>query len=174
MASVGDSRFIYFRLSDANENPVTGRVQTDFAIIFTRSNAICTDVLTISEIGYGRYFANYTASAAGTDYLEIYDAGTDNRVIDVEPIVPTIAQTLSSNLVNLTQDFGKPGALAPTAIPDPADYTMYVFLSSDWQTGNRGIAYAKGQTGLNPNGSWRSPITVSHGTYHVVAFQALN
>lgn len=169
MAVVGDSRFVYFSLADENGNPVTGRAKANFTITFTRGNVACTDVLTVSEIGGGRYFASYTADAPGTDYLGLYDPGTDTLIEDVEQI-----EGGATKLVTLNQDYGHAGALAFTAVPDPQDYTVYAFLSADWQTGNQRTAYAKGQSGLNPNGTWQTTIIVAPGVYNIVALNGTN
>jgi len=167
LAQVGTTRYIYFRLSDSDGNPVLLRVQANFAVIFTRNNQTCTDTLVISELGSGRYFAGYTPSAAGTDYVEIYDSGTDTRVEDVEEVLNPDTSG-SSEITILDENQGSPNALKVTQVSSPENYILYVFDSQDWQNGNQNVPYSLGQTGLNHNGTWQSKIEVLPGTYHIV------
>ena len=111
--------------------------------------------MVISELGTGRYFASYTPSAVGSDYIEIYDSGTDTRIEDVETI-------------ETSENQGAPNALKITQVTSPEKYVLYVFDSQDWQNGNQSVSYSLGQTGLNPNGTWQSKIEVMYGTYHIV------
>jgi hypothetical protein len=169
LAQVGTIRYIYFRLADSNGVAVTGRVQTDFSVVFTRNTLTCADTMVISELGTGRYFASYTPSAVGSDYIEIYDSGTDTRIEDVETIETSVDQASGSGeIVILDENQGAPNALKITQVTSPEKYVLYVFDSQDWQNGNQSVSYSLGQTGLNPNGTWQSKIEVMYGTYHIV------
>jgi len=54
-------------------------------------------------------------------------------------------------------------------VKGPQNYILMVFLSSDWQVGRYSPLYAVASTQLDPQGNWLStPLTVQHGTYHVV------
>jgi hypothetical protein len=166
MAKVGTVRYIYFRLADMDGEPVAGRTPSDLALTFTRNDAACADAVTIAENGGGRYHATYTPSSEGTDYIEIYDAATDVRVIDCEVIEISVGDQIaqSSQLVTLDED-SDPRLKQTDHI---TGFSLYVIPSSDWDAGHRTSLYAAGQTTLNPNGTWRSKISVIKGTYHIV------
>jgi hypothetical protein len=168
MAMVGTIRYIYFRLADSFEVPITGRVQSDFAVTFTRNNLAPPDVITIAEIGAGRYYASYTPTTQGEDYVEIYDAPTDTRVEDVEQIQSPSDFQPPPSYIALDQDYPTTGALTVTEVASPETYTLYVFEYDDWQIGNQLPAYARGQSELNSDGSWASTIYVVYGAYTVV------
>ncbi len=76
---------------------------------------------------------------------------------------------MSVGIVVLSQDYPTTSALRVTQVPSPAAFTLYVFLYKDWQNGNQKVHFSKGQTRLNPDGSWQTPITVLAGNaYNVV------
>ena len=171
MATLGLLRYVYFRLEDLSGAPVTGRTQASFAIIFTRNDVASPDTLTVSEIGGGRYEAKYTPTTTGTDYLEIYDATTDSRMEDVE-VIEIDGGSSGSSYVTLSQNYPTTGALTVTEVTSPQLYTLYVFLTSDWSVGRQATSYAQGQTALNPNGTWQSPIYVPSGIYTIVVISS--
>ena len=170
MAYVGTKRFIYFRLLDINSNPVTGRVQSQFSIIFTRNNTESPDTLTVTEIGAGRYFASYTPSTTGTDYVEIYDAATSIRAEDVEVIELSLTQILedtgiAGNVVVVNQDYGGAGVLRPS-VSNLSTYVLYAFLSSNWSIGNTNPAYAVASYQMDSTGNWS--FSLASNTYNLV------
>jgi hypothetical protein len=75
---------------------------------------------------------------------------------------------MSVNIITLTQDYPTAGTLKVTQVRSPETFTLYVFLYSDWIVGNQSSIYAKGQTGLNPDGTWQDPICVLSGVYNAV------
>lgn len=75
---------------------------------------------------------------------------------------------MAVNIITLTQDYPTAGALKVTQVPSPETFTLYVFLYSDWQVGNQSSIYAKGQTGLNADGTWQQPVCVLSGVYNIV------
>lgn len=75
---------------------------------------------------------------------------------------------MTVSVITLNQDFPTVAALQVTQVQHPEGYTLYLFLYSDWQIGNQSSIYAKGQTSLNADGSWQTPICVLEGTYNVV------
>jgi hypothetical protein len=168
MARVGRKRFIEFRLADITGAPVSTKVLTDLAVLFTRDDVTCTDGLTLVNKGNGLYILEYTPSAPGHDYIDIYDATDDLRNIDAEDVddVTTFFDITTS--IALTQDFGGTGVLKPV-ITNPQDYTLYVFPSQVWQTGQTDPVNSLAATGLDTLGNWlTSPLSVNHGTYHIV------
>jgi hypothetical protein len=176
VAQVGTKRFIPWRIADVNGNPVTGRQLSALQVIFLRNAAACSDALNLNEIQPGLYFLEYTPSSTGEDYLDIYDATNDERLVDDEVIVTIATGDGGSgsglNVVQLSQDTGGVGALKVT-LSDPSTYTLYVFVSQDWQSGRCSAADAVAQTAISSDGSWaESSLTVLPGTYHVVAMSA--
>lgn len=168
MARVNRKRYIEMRLIQVDGTPETGRVLSDFQVFFTRDTVTCTDSVSSVELGSGRYVIEYTPTLAGHDYIEIYDPPTDLRVIDSEDVDDTSTFFDLSSVVQLSQDYGSVGRLKPT-VTNPQDYILYVFKSSDWDTGKTSPNYAIGVSGLDISGNWTStPISVIHGTYHIV------
>lgn len=168
MARVGRKRFIEFRLADITGAPVSTKVLTDLSVLFTRNDVACTDVLTLVNKGSGLYILEYTPSANGHDYIELYDAADDIRHIDSEDVDDATTFFDITSSVLLTQDFGSVGALKPV-IANPQNYTLYVFVSQAWQTGQTDPGNAVAATNLDTSGNWiTSPLSVNHGTYHIV------
>jgi hypothetical protein len=167
---VGRKRFINFRIVDVDSVPQSGRVLGDFQILFTRDGSSCSDALSLINSGSGRYILEYTPSAAGFDFLEVYDSPTDIRVQDEEEI-DTIDSlfAIGAFTVNLTQDYGGVSALKPD-VSDPLNWTLFVYLSQDWQVGRREVDNAIGSTNLNAGGNWiTTPIPVPiNQTYHII------
>lgn len=174
MAQVSTKRFIPWRIADVNGNPVTGRQLSALQVIFLRDSVACSDALNLNEIQPGLYFLEYTPSAIGEDYIDIYDATNDERLVDDEVIVSAASEGGSGglNVVQLSQDTGGTGALKVT-LSNPSTYTVYVFVSQDWQSGRCSATDAIAQTAINADGSWAEPsLTVLPGTYHIVAMSA--
>ena len=167
MAMISTRRYIYFRLASGGV-AVTGRVQSDFAIIFTRDNLTPPDTLTVTEIGSGRYYATYVPTTTGTDYVELYDSGTDIRIVDVEVIQSPSDLFGGADYKTVNQDYPTAGSLVVTQVTRPQDYTLYIFDYNDWQTGDQSSSFAVGQTTLNPDGSWVTSVYLLTGTYTVV------
>lgn len=172
MGQVGTKRYIPWRIEDANSDPVTGRQLSDLQVIFLRDAAACSDTLNLSETQSGLYFLEYTPTGVGEDYIDIYDATNDARLVDDE-VIETLAGTSGTgtsgmNIVQLTQDTGGVGALK-VVLPDPSTYTLYVFVSQVWQSGQSSPTDAVAHTTINDDGSWATtPLSVLPGTYHIV------
>ena len=174
MGQVGTTRYIPWRIEDANSDPVTGRQLSDLQVIFLRDAAVCSDTLNLRETQSGLYFLEYTPTAVGEDYIDIYDATNDVRLVDDEVIVGTsgASGTSGMNIVQLTQDTGGVGALK-VVLPDPSTYTLYVFVSQVWQSGQSSPTDAVAHTAINDDGSWATtPLSVLPGTYHIVVMSS--
>lgn len=167
MAFVGTQRYIYFYVLNGS-TPITGLVKSSFSIIFTRNNSTSSDILSVTEIGSGRYWAGYIPSTTGTDYLEIDYATYSIKVINVEVIYSTSDYTGGSSVVTINNNYPTSNALSVTERPHPNLYTLYIFMYSDWQIGNQSTSYAVGQTALNTDGSWVDSINVIPGAYTIV------
>lgn len=168
MGYVGRQRYIEIYLVTANGVPITNRVISAFNIYFTRNMVACTDALTMHEIGNGLYVLTYMPSTEGHDFLQVVDSVTNTRFTNTEEIYDTASLFGTSAVISLTQDTGGIGSLKPTA-PDPTNWTLYIYNSSDWQNGNTSTASALGSSQLDSNNNWlTSPIDVTHGTYHIV------
>lgn len=153
---------IQFWIADVNSNPITDCTLASFTITFTRNGVTCTDPLTLVNNGGGSYCLEYTPSAAGCDVINIDDNVNDLHYCDIEVIDPT------SDVLTLTQDYGGSGALK-VGIPKSATYTLYVYNSSDWATGNTATYMAIAYTALDSSGNWLTPsLYVVPGTYHIV------
>lgn len=169
MLPIGIARNIDFSLADLNSNPVPGRTLAVWQaapnrLIFLRNQVACEDPLSLTDYGDGRYTLSYQPSSPGHDYLQIYDSATDLRVTDVEDIVPAGFALGESSVYTLDGA----GALRVT-LPGAQDYTVQVYLSSDWEGGRRSDADSMGASLVHPDGSWVSAIRVPSGTYHIVA-----
>lgn len=171
MGRVGKIRYIYFRVVDINENPVTGLTLANFTVYFTRDGVACADILTLTEPQTGRYLVTYTPSAPGFDFVELFNATQDLRIQDEEEIdTPETFFDVGAFTVDLTQDYGFVGALKLGGVASPNTYTVYLFKSQEWQTGNTAPTAAIAATTVDALGNWvTSPLTVPKDTYHVVA-----
>lgn len=172
MTQVGSLRYIEFRIADIDGNPVTNR---DLAAVtpgqrvlvyLARDTVACSDPVTLTNWGStGRYYASYTPSAVGHDYLEIYDELYDLRWIDVEDV----ASQSGGDTVTVNQDYGGVGRFVITD-PDPETFTLYWFLSFDWQAGRQNPDYAVNGTAIDSSGNWvTTSLELVPDTYHVVA-----
>lgn len=162
MATVGETRLIRFWIADVNSNPITTCTLANFAITFTRNGVACTDPLTLLNIGGGTYDLEYTPSAAGRDIIQIDDNTDDLHYTDIAVIEP------GSDVVSLTQNTPTTNALQVT-VPNPSTYTLYVYDSSDWATGNTDTFDALAFTQINSSGNWlTATLYVIPGTYHIV------
>jgi hypothetical protein len=169
MATVGNTRYIEFRVVDINNNPVTTLTLADFSVIFTRNNAACGDTLSLVNNGTGHYVLTYIPSAVGHDYVELYNVANDVRPSDAEDVQS--GALVGTDTVGLTQDYGSVGRYKIT-FADPQTYSVYVFNSQDWQTGLTSPASALIGTTIDTFGNWIStPLMVLHGTYHIVAIK---
>ena len=170
MGRVGRTRYIEFRIQDINSNPITGRTLSQLQTFFTRNTVTCTDPLSLNELGSGRYVLEYTPTAAGHDYVEIYDPPTDLRVEDSEDIDDASTFFGLTTTVDLSQDYGSAGRYKVT-LSNPGSYILYVFNTSDWVNGNTATNFAIATTNIDSSGNWLStPISVVHGTYNLVLF----
>ena len=169
MLPIGNTVYVDFRVVDTSSNPVAGLHLTDFTVVFRRNNAACADALTFLDLGSGEYSVTYTPSAKGHDYLELYNAANDLRVLYAEDIVDLSAVLGSGTVVSLTQDTGGSDALRVTSVTDPQNYQLQVYFSADWIAGRNAVPDAIGQSALDANGRWLSPVAVTTGTYHVIA-----
>lgn len=172
---VGTTRYIDFRIVDLSGNPVTGLALGNFTTYFTRNGSTCSDVLALADKGTGRYLASYIPLAAGFDFVELYNLTNDVRIQDAEQIdTPETFFGISATTVNLTQDYGFVGALQLTGIAQPQTYTIYLFRSQDWQSGNTAVPYAIAATPVDTRGNWvTTPLILNKDTYHVVAMNAI-
>ena len=164
MWPVGQIRLIQFWIADVASVPVTTCTLASFTIIFTRDGVACTDPVTLVNVGGGSYQLQYTPSAGGRDVINIDDEAHDLHYCDIE----TISADLSSSAVLLTQNTPTANALQVTA-PNPSSYTLYVYNSSDWTSGNTDTFFALDSTQLDSSGNWLTTfIYVVSGTYHIV------
>ena len=164
MLPVGQIRLIQFWIASVTSVPVTTCTLDSFTITFTRDGVACTDPLSLVNNGAGSYCLQYTPSAAGRDVINIDDAVNDLHYCDIE----TISADLSSDAILLTQNTPTANALKVTA-SSPSSYTLYVYNSSDWASGNTDTFYALDSTQLDSYGNWlTTPIYVIPGTYHIV------
>lgn len=168
---VGREHFINFRIIDINSVPVDGLSLTDFVSFFTVDDlSISTSTVGLAIVGQGngQYVATYVPNAPGYYYLSLYNTANDVRILDAQEIDDSSTLAGGSNVVLLNQDFGGVGALKPT-VTNPQLYVLLVYNSSDWAAGRQSTTYSIGMTGLDINGNWlTTPITVVHGTYHIV------
>lgn len=174
MLPLGPTRYVDFTLADVNSTPIAGRTLADWSqspnhLIFLRNKVACTDVLSLHDYGDGRYTLSYAPSAAGHDYLEIWDAAEGLKVLDIEDIVSQTDLVGSSVVtVLLDHNYGGTDALR-VDVPDPDNYTVQVFYSADWTEQRRNDADALGSAALDANGRWLKVIPVTSGIYTVVA-----
>jgi len=172
---IGYIRNIDFRLVDTNSNPVPGRTLSVWGtspnqIFLLRNGAACADAFTLHDYGDGRYTITYSPSAPGHDYFLLYDSATDIRIIDIEDVVRADFATGGiAQPVALDHNYGSPDALRLTGVSNPADFSILVFVSSDWDQNHRSDADAVGMSSLNGDGRWLKQILVTAGTYHIVA-----
>jgi hypothetical protein len=165
---LGQTRYVDFKIVNGG-TPVTGVVKANLAIAFTRNAVACTDVLTLLELGAGRYTIRYTPSAAGHDFIEIDYAAAGFTLLSSEDIISSVTLLGGSSAISLTQNTPTANALKVTSVPDPANWTLYLYHSSDWQTGNTETYQAVASTQLEASGNWLfTPLSVTSGTYHVV------
>jgi hypothetical protein len=164
MWPVGQIRLIQFWIASVTSVPVTTCTLASFTITFTRNGVTCTDPVTLVNVGGGSYQLQYTPSAAGRDVINIDDNVNDLHYCDIE----TISDEIGSDAILLTQNTPTANALRVTAA-NPTSYTLYVYNSSDWTSGNTGTFYALDSTQLDSSGNWlTTPIYVIPGTYHIV------
>jgi hypothetical protein len=163
MATVAQSRLIPFWIADINSQPISNYTLASLSIIFTRNGQSCSDALTLVNNGGGSYSLLYTPSALGTDQIKIDDSANDLHYCDIEVILPPALPP--SNAVMVTQDYGGTGALLPS-VPNLSSYTLYAFLSSDWNVGNSDPSYAAGSYQLDDSGDWSLELLA--GTYTLV------
>jgi len=172
MGRVNRLRYIEFRLVDLSSNPITGRVLSQLQVFFTRNAVVCTDPLSLVELGSGRYILEYTPSAAGHDYLEMYDPPSQIRIEDSEDIDDANTFFDLSATVGVSQDYGSIGRYK-VIVSNPSSYVLYVFYTSDWDAGKTATNFALAATNIDSSGNWLStPITLVHGTYNLVLFGA--
>jgi hypothetical protein len=158
MPQVATQIYLYARVQDASGNPVAGLTKASFTIVFLRNNAACTDFLNVIDMTGGLYSIGYIPTTAGIDYVDIFEPITKCRTVSTYTVRPlTGLASLTSIVTGL-----------PTGILSPENYVLSIYLDSDWINGNRGVAYAKGQTGLNSDGTWKHSIPVLSGTYTIV------
>ena len=168
MWPVGQTRLIEFWIANVASVPVTTCTIASFAITFKRDGVTCTDPLSFVNNGGGSYCLSYTPSAAGRDIINIDDNVNDLHYCDIETISVTSDGGGSSTVVSLTQDTPTSNALQVT-VPNASSYTLYVYNSSDWTTGNTDTSQALDSTQLDSSGNWlTTPIYVIPGTYHIV------
>ncbi|TSA40054.1 hypothetical protein D4R30_00240 [archaeon] len=171
MAQVGRKRFIPFRIADVAGDPVLGRVLGDFQVTFLRDGVTCHDGLTVEESGSGLYCLTYTPTAVGQDYVELYDTVHDLRISDDESIDDTLLE--GTVIFALTQDTGGVGALKAD-VRYPQTFTLYVFKSQVWQSGDHNSLSATAFTHLDASGNWlTTPLLVLRDVYHVVLMNSL-
>jgi hypothetical protein len=178
MAQPGKQRYIEFRIVDIDGDPITDRDLEETTpgqrvlVSLFRDTVACTDPITLVNWGEdGKYYATYTPSAAGHDYLEIYDELYDLRYIDAEEVETplfSLPDDELSDVITMTQDYGAVGRFK-LELPEPEKYTLSFFRSIDWQSGRTDPSYAIIGTEIDPLGNWVSPeLTILPDTYHVV------
>jgi hypothetical protein len=182
MFILGGTRSFDFRVL-VDGIPVTGIAQSFLSVYFTRDGIACTDPLTFVEhVGHGggRYTLSYFPSVSGHDYIDISyfvagDPAADPAIPDKyfyahESMDIVTQQQLvgASTAIVLTQNTPTANALRVT-VPNPQTYTLYVYRSSDWQTGATATVNAVASTQLDTSGNWiTGALTVISGTYHVI------
>jgi hypothetical protein len=174
MASLNKPRYIEFRIVDIDDNPITARALTSTTVgqrvlvFFTRDTVACSDPVTLVNWGNGRYYATYTPTATGHDYIEIFDELYDLRFIDAEDIVGEGTDEQTSDVVSVTQDYTSVGRLKVTQ-PNPQRFNLLVFNSFDWQSGRTNSNYSIIGTAIDASGNWVTPVlTLLPDTYHFV------
>lgn len=167
MLPLGTSRFVDLRIYNG-ASPVNGLTLANLTIYFTRNGHPCTDLIGLLPNGPGRYMVAYTPSAVGHDYVEVTYAPTGYVLMSSEDIVDLGAAFSNNNAVTITQNYGGTGALVPH-VPNPASYTLYIFKSSDWVSGNTDTSQAFSSTALAANGNWiDTSLVLLHDTYHFI------
>ena len=167
MAYKGTKRWVDFRISDVNGNPVAGLLLGGFTTIFTRNNVACADALSLIDCGAGRYILNYIPSAVGHDYLELYDANDGVRIVDSEDVMIDPEQT---GVIQFVESWASPNQFQ-LQVAEPQSYTLAVIESSVWQAGTPNLLSAVASTQLDADGNWiTSPLTILPGVYHIAAF----
>jgi hypothetical protein len=168
VATIGQSRLIEFWIANVSSVPITTYTLSNFTITFTRNGVACTDALALVNNGGGSYCLEYTPSIAGRDVINIDDNVNDLHYCDIEDITADGGSDSTSTVLSITQNTGGANALQVTAA-SPMSYTLYVYNSSDWQTGNTDTSAAVGYTQLDSSGNWlTTPIYLTSGTYHVI------
>lgn len=172
---VGLQRYIDFRIVDSFGVPVTGLLITHFNIIFQRNNFNCSDALSLSDHGDGRYTLHYTPSAAGHDFVEVFDPIYNIRIDNSRDILNGVeggSDWVPSDVVTLDQNYGGPNALLVHGSA-PESFTVFVFTRSNWLTEDQDVNFSLNQTPVNHDGTWINPIVVPKpGSYTVVAMKA--
>lgn len=164
MGLVGSTIYIDFWVVD-NLTPVPGRTLSDWNIVFRRNDVPCTDTLSLEDHGDGHYTVKYVPSAAGHDYLEIYDPLYDNRFIDVED--NKVDSNIGTNIMSLDQNYGGINNLQ-IKVSNPTKYLLYVYRASDWIAKHNSTLNALGYTALDSQGNWINPIDVPPDAYTLV------
>ena len=168
MFLLSKDRYLDFRLTNAGA-PITGVALSALSIFFTRNGVACTDSMSLTEVGNGRYYIKYTPSAEGHDYVEVDYALAGLTFAFPEDIVSSASILGPSNIVSLTDAYLSDNSLKITSVSDPQNWTLYVYDSAGWQQGSTETYDAVASTTLNSDGSWvTTPLSVSPGTYHFV------
>lgn len=204
MGVVGQTRYCDFRVLDNSNNPVITLSLSDFeinpieidpypeysnytnVIIFERNDVPCYDSLTLFNHEDGRYTLMYDPSAIGHDYVDIWVCPNQlggpisylygSRAINEDEIAtPGGGGSFTSDSVGLDQNYGFSDQLLITQVPDPEDYTLYVYNSSDWIGGNTDPLYALGTTALDSSGNWINQVFIATpATIHIILINATN
>jgi hypothetical protein len=74
----------YITVYNSNDAPVTGLTNVDFTKFLAFNSANSVIVVTVSEIGNGRYVATFTPNANGAWYLLVQNAANNPRGWDEE------------------------------------------------------------------------------------------
>jgi hypothetical protein len=163
MANVAQSRLVPFWIADINSQPISNYTLASLSITFTRNGQPCSDALVLVNNGGGSYALSYTPSGLGLDQINIDDSTNDLHYCDIEEILSPA--TPGSDAVMVTQDYGGTGVLLPS-VPNRSSFTLYAFLSSDWNVGNSDPSYAAGSYQLDDSGDWSLELLA--GTYTLV------
>jgi hypothetical protein len=188
MGFVGQTRYVDFRVVDVSNNPVTTIILSSFVvnpalptpgivdeysptqntIMFERNNVPCSDGLSLTNHQDGRYTLNYTPTAIGHDYVDIWVAAAGIRALDEEEIANASGSSSSSNVTALNEDYLSPDNLL-IRVAHPETFTLFIFNSSDWEQGRTDTLNAIGNTSLDTAGNWVNSIVVPDAsTYHIV------
>lgn len=145
-----------------------GNIAVDFFTVTNGNSTIevssaVKKSLKLIYVGSGFYQFEYVPDVPGYYLLAATSAllmGTYIKMINGVDVDSEDAYVL------LTQ--ATPPGLVPNVV-GPQNYILMLFLSSDWQVGRYNPLYAVASTQLDSQGNWLStPLTVQHGTYHVV------
>jgi hypothetical protein len=179
-------RTILFSLQDSvTDLPLLGKVYTDVTVKFVSPGhapiSLITSSVNFRELGEGIYeydLEGANLSLDGGYEIEFQCSGAYDYPVGLEVnggVEYLLEKVFGFGSVVLTETYGgtvslpKPLAVESGGVP-LAGVRFYLFLASDYDTGNQDIAtYAKGIGTSDVNGNWQWPIIVDPGDYVLIA-----